>query len=365
MLAQVLSVKQPNGVEYITSANESPMTKLRKENGREDPWNVKFFGIGNENWGCGGNMTPEYYTDLYKQFATYCGGAKFKVACGPSSDDYNWTEVLMNKLKTNHWMVQGMSVHHYTILNSWSDKGSATQFDEKDWFKMLDKTLFMEELVTRQSTIMDKYDPEKEIGMMVDEWGSWYDVEPGTNPGFLYQQNTLRDAMLAGINLNIFNNHADRVKGANIAQIINVLQSVILTRDDKMVLTPTYYVFKMYNVHQGATLIPLNLQTENYELNGKSIPAVNASASVKDGVVSITLCNLNPNKAISIDIDLGNENLKNAKGQYVTAKNINDYNDFDQAEKVSIKDIEVKKPANGKMKIEIPAKSIMLVQLSK
>jgi alpha-L-arabinofuranosidase len=352
-------------VEYITSSNESPMTKLRKENGREDPWNVKYFGIGNETWGCGGNMTPDYYADVYKQFATFCGGAKYKIACGPPGDDYNWTEVFMNKLKNFKGLAQGLALHHYTITENWTYKGSATQFAEKDWFTTLKNTLYMDELVTRHGTIMDKYDPDKAVGLIVDEWGNWFEVEPGTNPGFLFQQNTLRDALVAGINLNIFNNHADRIKMTNIAQMVNVLQAVILTKDDKMVLTPTYYVFKMYSVHQGATSIPMNLTSEKYELNGQSIPAINASASVKDGVVSITLCNLNPNKAVSIDIDLGDDTLKNAKGQYLTAKNINDYNDFDQAEKVTVKDIEVKKPANGKMKIELPAKSVMLVQLTK
>jgi len=343
------------------------MTKLRKENVREDPWNVKYFGIGNENWGCGGNMTPEYYTDLYKQFATYCGGAKIKIACGSSGDDYNWNDVVMNKTKNYHWMIQGLSLHYYTLpTGSWTgSKGSSTQYNEQDWFNTLQNTLFMEELVTRHSTLMDKYDPKKEVGLMVDEWGCWYDVEPGTNPGFLFQQSTMRDALVAGINLNIFNNHADRVKSSMIAQVVNVLQSVILTKDDKMVLTPTYYVFKMYSVHQDATLIPMNLECEKYELNGKSIPAVSASASIKDGVMSITLCNLNPNKAETVDIDLNDGTLKNIKGQIITAKNMNDYNDFDQTEKISLKDFDAKKPTNGKLKLELPAKSVVLVQLSK
>jgi len=346
-------------VEYITSGNVSPMTDLRKKNGREKPWDVKFWGVGNESWGCGGNMTPEYYSDLFRRYSTFLRGAKYKIACGPNGSDYNWTDVLMKKGK----MMQGLSLHHYTIAYNWEHKGSATDFDEKDWFLTLSKTLKMDEIITKHSAIMDKYDPEKRVGLIVDEWGNWFDVEPGTNPGFLYQQNTLRDALVAGINLNIFNNHADRVKMANIAQTINVLQSVILTKGKEIVLTPTYYVFKMYNVHQDATLIPLNLHCEKYEYDGKSIPAVNASVSEKDGVISITFCNLNPDKSVKVDCSFAEHEFSSADGQIITGENMNDYNDFGKSEKVTLKPFDVKKPQNGKLSIELPSKSVVLVQL--
>jgi alpha-L-arabinofuranosidase len=350
-------------VEYITSNNPSPMTDLRKANGRDKPWDIKYFGIGNENWGCGGHMTPEYYADLYRNYATYCGGAKFKIAGGANVDDYNWTEVMMQKLNHHKFLMQGLSLHNYTFTNRWEDKGSATEFDEAAWHRTLRNTLRMEELVTRHSTIMDKYDPNKQVGLMVDEWGTWFNVEPGTNPGFLYQQNTLRDALVAGINLNIFNNHCDRVKMANIAQMVNVLQAVILTKGDEMLLTPTYYVFKMYNVHHGATMVPLNVQTDQYTINNSSIPNVNASASMKDNVMSMTLCNLNAAKSSKIEIDLGRFEAKAVKGQIVTGENMNDYNDFGKLEKVTLKDFSVAKPKNGKLTIELPAKSVVLVQL--
>ena len=350
-------------VEYVTSKNISPMTDLRKKNGREKPWNVKYWGIGNENWGCGGNMTPEYYADLYNRFASYCRGDLYRIASGPNVDDYNWMEVVMKKTTRHRHLVQGVSLHNYTFTNSWTDKGPATDFDEKGWISVLDNTLRMKTLIERHSTIMNKYDPGKQIGLIVDEWGNWFNVEPGTNPGFLYQQNTLRDALVAGINLNIFNNHADRVKMTNIAQAINVLQSVILTKDDQMVLTPTYYVFKMYAVHQDAKLIPINLQTENYEYDGQSVPAVNGSASIKDGVISITLCNLNPNKSEKVDLNITGQNFAKANGQIITAKNMGDYNDFGMDEKVTLKSFDVKKPTNGKLTVELPSKSVVLVQL--
>ncbi|MEL7587047.1 MAG: alpha-N-arabinofuranosidase [Prolixibacteraceae bacterium] len=351
-------------VEYVTSSNLSPMTELRKQNGRDKPWNVKFWGIGNENWGCGGNMTPEYYADLYNRFATYCHGDLYRIAGGPNVDDYNWMEVVMQKVARHRHLVQGISLHNYTIgTGSWQDKGSATEFDEKGWFSTLKSTLRMDELIRRHSSVMDRYDPEKRIGLIVDEWGNWFNVEPGTNPGFLYQQNTLRDALVAGINLNIFNNHAGRVRMANIAQTVNVLQAVILTKGDEMVLTPTYFVFKMYSVHQNATLIPLNLETGDYEAGGQSVPAVSASASLKDGVVSVTLCNLNPNKAESIDLTITGQDFTTAKGEIVTAQNMNDYNDFGGEEKVSLKPFEVKKPKGGKLSLELPSKSVVLIQL--
>ncbi|MCY1719472.1 alpha-N-arabinofuranosidase [Prolixibacteraceae bacterium Z1-6] len=350
-------------VEYVTSSNISPMTDLRKKNGREEPWDVKYWGIGNENWGCGGNMTPEYYADLYNRFASYCLGDLYRIAGGPNVDDYNWMEVLMQKTMRHPHLVQGVSLHNYTFTTAWEDKGHATEFGEKEWISVMNNTLKMETLVNRHSTIMDKYDPEKRVGLIVDEWGNWFNVEEGTNPGFLYQQNTLRDALVAGINLNIFNNHADRIHMANIAQTVNVLQSVILTKEDEMVLTPTYYVFKMYAVHQNAKLIPSNLKTEKYELDGKSVPAVHVSASTKDGVVSITLCNLNPNKSESIDINITGDDFSSVSGQIITSDNMNDFNDFGRQETVNLKSFDVAKPKDGKLTVELPSKSVVLVQL--
>lgn len=356
-------------VEYVTSSNESPMTELRKKNGREDPWKVKFWGIGNETWGCGGDMRPEHYADVYRNFSSYVRvNDAQKIAVGPSGDDYNWTEKMMENLKDKRHLVQGLSLHYYTLpTGSWvGSKGSSTNFGEDEWFQTLKRTLNVDEYIKKHLEVMDKFDPEKQVGLAVDEWGTWYDPLPGTNPGFLQQQNTLRDALVAGVNLNIFNNHADRVIMANIAQVINVLQSVILTKDDKMVLTPTYYVFKMYNVHQGAKLIPTTLKCEDYEYKGEKIPAVNASSSIKDGVMSITLCNMNPNKAEAIECSFnGAQEFKTVSGKIINAQKITDYNDFGQAEKVNMKDFTVAKPKNGKLSVELPAHSVVLVQLQK
>jgi alpha-N-arabinofuranosidase len=348
-------------IEYVTSSNESPMTKLRKQNGREKPWSVKYWAVGNETWGCGGSMRPEYYADLYNQYATFMRAPGiYKIASGANVEDYKWTEVLMREAMP---YMSGLSLHYYTVPREWSSKGSATQFNDSIWFITLEKTLKMEELVTKHSAIMDKYDPAKKVGLLVDEWGTWYDVEPGTNPGFLYQQNTLRDALVAGINLNIFNNHSDRVRMSNIAQMINVLQSVILTKDKEMVLTPTYYVFKMYNVHQDAMMLPVDVKCGRYTSGSKSVDAINTSASIKEGVVSITLCNLDPVISQNISFEIQGLKFANVWGKIVTANKINACNDFGRKDEVTLADFNRVKLNKGQVVAVIPAKSVVLIQL--
>ena len=353
-------------VEYITFDGESPMADLRKQNGREKPWKVKFWGVGNENWGCGGNMTAEFYTDQYKRYATYArnygNNRLYKIAGGPSSNDYHWTETLMKNIPQN--LMNGLSLHHYTITGSWAQKGSATLFTEDEYFSTMRNTLFMDELVTRHSAIMDQYDPQKKIGLIVDEWGVWYDVEPGTNPGFLYQQNTLRDALVAGVNLNIFNNHADRVKGANIAQMVNVLQAIIFTKDEKMLLTPTFYVFEMYKVHQDAALIPLNFKSPDYTLKGKTIPAVTASASRdKGGMIHITLTNADPQKEIDMNIDLRGFKAGKIVGSVLTAKELSAHNTFDNPESVHTVPFNGYRLDKEILNMKLPAASIVMLEL--
>jgi alpha-N-arabinofuranosidase len=352
-------------VEYITFDGESPMANLRKQNGREKPWNVKFWGVGNENWGCGGNMTADFYVDQFRRYATYCrnygDNRLYKIAGGPNSGDYNWTETLM---KSAAGQMQGLSLHHYTVPKSWSNKGSATQFDEAEYFTTISKTLVMDELITKHATIMDKYDPQKRVGLMPDEWGTWYNVEPGTNPGFLFQQNTLRDAILAGINLNIFNAHADRVKMTNIAQTINVLQAVIFTEGEKMLLTPTYWIYYLYKVHQDATLLPISFSCNKYELNGQKIDAISVSAS-KDaaGKIHLTLVNIDPNKEQSLETELRGVTLQNVSGKVLTSAKINDCNTFEKPNTVTVKDFKDAKLTKGSLSVTLPAKSVVMLEL--
>lgn len=355
-------------VEYITSDAESPMVNLRKKNGREKPWKVHFWGVGNENWGCGGNMTPEYYADQYRRYATFCrdyGDNKlYKIAGGPNSNDSKWMEVMMRDIPNN--LVKGVSVHNYTFTNSWTDKGDAIDFNETDYFKLLKNGYGMDKLISDHATIMDKYDPKKEIGMIVDEWGTWYDQKSGTKEGVLYQQNSLRDALLAGIILNIFQQHCDRVKMANIAQMVNVLQSLFLTKDEKMILTPTYHVFDMYKVHQDATMIPVDLESPSYTLSGEQIKAVSVSASRdKEGKTHVSFVNILPREEVEISCKLdGNGISRVLNGNYISAPQINSYNSFESPNVVNLKDFKNASLKNGILKVKLPAKSLVTIELN-
>lgn len=350
-------------VEYMTFDGISPMAELRRQNGREEPWKLRFFGVGNENWGCGGNMTPEFYSDQYKRYATYVrnfsGNRIYKIACGANSFDYKWTEVLMREAGRR---MNGLSLHYY--CGTGRKSRSATQFAEDDWFHLLRSALRIEELISKQAEIMDKYDPKKRVGMMVDEWGTWHAVEPGTNPGFLYQQNTLRDALVAGLTLNILNHHCDRVKMANIAQTINVLQAMILTQKEKMVLTPTFHVYEMYTVHHDATLLPIELQSADYQFGDDKIPALNVSASRdKDGVVHVTLCNLDPNQAAEVRCDLKGAKPQGISGRVLTAPAMQAHNTFEKPEEVKPADFKGAELTDQGFKATLPSKSVVVLSL--
>lgn len=349
-------------VEYMTFDGESPMANWRTENGQEKSWDLKYFGVGNENWGCGGNMRPQYYADLYRRYQTYVreyGDNKlYKIAGGANIDDYNWTEVLMREAAP---FMDGLSLHYYTIPGDfWKGKGSAVDFTEDEWKVTMKKTLFTEELIERHGAIMDKYDPEKRIGMIIDEWGTWFDVEPGTNIGFLYQQNTIRDALVAGVSLNIFNNHSDRVQMANIAQTANVLQAMILTEGEKMIVTPTYHVFEMYKVHQDAERLSLSVSSENIELGDDSFPKVSASASKSaDGNVNITLCNLDNKGSAAINIDVRGLEISAITGRVLTASEMNQRNTFEEPENLKPVDFTRFETKDGALSVELPLMSVV------
>ena len=351
-------------VEYVNCEKGSPMSELRRKNGRQKAWGVKFWGVGNENWGCGGLMRPEYYADLYRRYACYCRNFPpnnlFKVACGPCGVDYNWTEVVMREAGR---FTNGLALHHY--CGSGKKSRSATKFGEIDWFYQLKQALEMDEMVTKHSTIMDKHDPAKNCALVVDEWGAWHNVEPGTNPGFLYQQNSLRDALVASVTLDIFNNHCDRVRMGAIAQTVNVLQAMILTEGEKMLLTPTYHVFEMYTVHHDATLLPMDLACDDYEFGDESIPAVSASAS-KDaqGKIHITMSNLDPKKAKTVTAVVRGAKVRKVSGRVLTSKIITDHNTFAKRNVVKPKAFSGAKIAEGKLKVRLPAKSVAVIELS-
>ena len=326
-------------VEYMTSEGDSPMANLRRKNGRDKAWKVKYLGVGNESWGCGGSMRPEYYADLYRRYSTYCrnydGNNLYKIASGASDYDYNWTKVLMDRVGAR---MNGLSLHYYTVTGWSGSKGSA---------------------------IMDQYDPQKNVALILDEWGTWWDEEPGTIKGHLYQQNTLRDAFVASLSLDIFHKYTDRLKMANIAQIVNVLQSMILTKGKEMVLTPTYYVFKMYKVHQDATYLPLELNCDTMNVrDNRKLPMISATASKdKNGKVHLSISNVDVENAQEVIVNLPGIEAKKAVGEILTSKNVTDYNSFENPEKVEPAPFKEVKINKGVMKIKLPAKSIVTVEL--
>jgi alpha-N-arabinofuranosidase len=311
-------------------------------------------------------MRPEFYADNFRHYNTfvknYPGNRVFRIACGPNVDDYTWTDTLMNLAGRQ---MNGLSLHYYTLpTGNWNDKGSATNFDEAAWDATLARALKMEELLTRHSAIMDKYDPRKRVGLIVDEWGTWYNVEPGTNPGFLYQQNTLRDAVVAAVNLNLFNRHSDRVKMANIAQMVNVLQAMILTDKEKMLLTPTYWVFEMYAVHQGATPIPLDLSAPAFKAGDSTLPSLHASAS-KDsaGRVHLSIANLDPAHDVPASVTLAGITPTSATGRILTAPIITAHNTFDHPDTVKPTDFTAAKVSGNTVTFTVPAKSVLVLEL--
>ncbi len=353
-------------VEYCTHPGGSPMAELRKRNGRAEPWKLPYFGVGNESWGCGGNMRPEFYADEYRRYQTYVrqyGEAKsYKIACGANDKDYRWTEILMERAGRT---MDGLSLHFYTVPGEWSKKGSATEFSDDEYFVTLKKCLMMDELLRRHGTIMDKYDPEKRVGLIVDEWGTWFDVEAGTNPGFLYQQNTQRDALVAGLTLNIFNAYSDRVYMANIAQTINVLQAMILTQGAQMLLTPTYHVFEMYRIHQDATLLPIHLQGESYRSGDAEIPSLSASASRKDGQISVTVCHTDPTQSATLSIEMRGAQTGAVSGRVLAADSLQTHNTFENPDALAPRDLSGAelKLEGDRLTLTMPPASVAVIAL--
>lgn len=359
-------------VEYMNSGGESPMAGLRRKNGREEPWKVSYVGIGNESWGCGGHMSAGYYADLYKQYATYLrpyGDTRlYKLACGPDGADYAWTDAVVRQAGK---YMDGLSLHYYTMPGYYptdpykgEKKSSATEFDEANYYRTLVRALYMDELITGHKFVMDQYDPEKRIGLSVDEWGAWHAAEPGTNPAFLYQQNTMRDAIVAAVSLNIFNRHSDRVRMANLAQMVNVIQSVILTEGEKMILTPTYHVFELYKGHQEAALLESYVQQDFVGTEEAQVPAIHASASEgADDKVRITLANLSAGEAQSIRCTLNGRDFSTAAVRYL-AGSMNDHNSFDEPDKVGIRTMPGIAIENGGFSVEAPACSVLEIVLS-
>jgi alpha-N-arabinofuranosidase len=352
-------------LEYLNFDGNSTLAGLRKANGQAAPYHVKFWGVGNESWGCGGRMTAEDYANKYREFANFCksypGSPLQKMVSGANADDYHWTQVVMSSIPL--WLMQGIGVHYYTLVDNEFGHGSATSFDEEQYFRAMKNALFIEEIINNHAAIMDRYDPGKKVMLAVDEWGISLAPEPSTNPNFLYQQNSLRDALIAASTLNIFNNHCDRIRMANLAQAVNVLQALILTKGRQMLLTPTYYVFDLYKVHQDAKWLPIKLQTPDYNYQFKSIPAVNASASMDSaGTVHMTLVNLDPHQSIRVQTELPYQKTS-VSGEILTSEHFTDINTFEQPGKIKPVPFTVARIEQQQLHATLPPLSVVLLSL--
>ncbi|MFD6612179.1 alpha-N-arabinofuranosidase [Micromonospora chalcea] len=327
-------------VEYLTRGDDSPMAALRRENGRDEPWRVPFWGLGNEAWGCGGNLRVEQFASLARQYATYVrdhgDNTVYRIAAGANSDDYHWTETLMRSFDdlaapdSRAWPFQAVSLHYYTMTRGWSSKGAATGFDEEEWYLALRNATRIEELVSRHEAVMDRWDPQRKVGLVVDEWGTWWDVEPGTNPGFLYQQNTLRDALVAAVHLDTFHRHAARVVMANIAQTVNVLQAMILTDPETgaLVLTPSYHVFAMNRAHHDAASLAVTFKGEVpvRQVAGESLTTLSASASTRGDTALVSLSNLDARSPATVVLDLRGRDVTAHRATVLTAEALDAHN---------------------------------------
>jgi alpha-L-arabinofuranosidase len=346
-------------VEYMT-AEQGTLAEERKKNGRVKPWTVKYFGVGNETWGCGGSMRAEYSADLHRRYQEFvnapAGTPKIiKVASGANASDYNFTDVMMREARTK---MQALSVHYYTLpTGNWDKKGAATGFPEEEWASTLGRALFMDELLTKHIAMMDKHDPEKRVALYVDEWGTWYDQEPGSTPGFLYQQNSLRDAEVAALTFNIFHRHTGRVKMSNIAQMVNVLQALILTDKGRMVLTPTYHVFDMYQPFKGATPYAAVVKGPTYEKAGYKMPVIDVSAARgTDGKLYLSLTNTDPKRAARVTTNLSGS----AQGRILTGTALDTHNTFDKPNTIQ-PTVYSARGSGGKLTLDVPAKSVIVV----
>jgi alpha-L-arabinofuranosidase len=360
-------------LEYMTGDQDTTLAKERKANGREKPWKVSVYAMGNETWGCGGNMRPEYYADVYNQYATFMkaqpGAMPELLASGDHDDQTTFTAELMKNVRGR---MDALSLHYYTILGPrWENKDTAIGFSEAGWINTLANTLKMDGFIKNQDAILTNFEakrlggaPHKKMGLYVDEWGTWYKPEPGSNPGFLVQQNTLRDAVVAAANFNIFHKYADRVRMTAIAQTINVLQAMILTDGSKMILTPTYHVFHMYKPFQDSVSLPIDINTGTYEYDKWSVPQVSASAArAKDGSIVIGLTNLDPHKTASVSAVIAGAQVGQVKGEVLTADAMDAHNTFESPEAIYPAVFDGAKLDGNKLSVTLPPKSVVVLKL--
>jgi alpha-N-arabinofuranosidase len=361
-------------IEYMTAAASSTAGKERAANGHPEPYRVKFLGIGNESWGCGGAMPPDFYVNQMRRYSRFVHNfnpvqtgdlAMHRLAVGADGAKNEYIDSVMKAWHDKDWSwdIEGVSLHSYTSAG-WPPARPSVNFGEDQYALLLGDTLHMNDLISTDSALMDRYDPEKKVALAVDEWGIWLAPLPGTNPGFLVQQNSLRDAILAALNLNIFARHADRVRMANIAQMQNVLQAMILTDTGRMVLTPTYHVFHMYVPFQGAVLLPVRVDPGRYTFGAINLPRIDAIAARRpDGHVVLSLVNLDPTQPVTVRTHLGEAGVRSVRAEQLTAPRVDSVNTFDAPQTVVPHALAPSRTLDGTVVLTLPAKSVSVVEI--
>jgi len=363
-------------VEYCNFVGDSSLSQERRENGSAEPFDVKFWAVGNENWGCGGRMDPESYAATYTRMRTsmfdYSGTAVHGIACGASGNDWVWTRKVMDYFKNKHWnhlgTVQSLAAHFYC-----GTAGTATEYTSAQWLELLARSAAIEGIITGHRAIMDEFDPQRNVNLIVDEWGTWHPVESGKPGSGLYQQNTMRDACVAALTLDIFNNHADKIYMANIAQLINVLQALLLVQEDRCIKTPTYLIYDLYQPHKDAQAVRLVSHADVISDGGASaefcrdqfidrslvaLQAAQGSASVKNGVLCITVVNTHPEQALDLEIALTGGMLGDVEIVRLVNNDIHAHNTFANPDAVTLSEPQTSHVDGSTMHVQLPAASV-------
>jgi alpha-N-arabinofuranosidase len=347
-------------VEYVSSPSNSRLAQLRRSNGRAKPWTIDYIGIGNEMWGCGGNLRVQEFSPMVRLFATFLRdtpGPKL-IAGGATGDDYNWTEELM---ESSRGQIDSISLHYYTLpTGDWAKKGPAVAFTEQDWWATFARTRRLEEMIRGHDARMDKHDPANKLGLMVAEWGTWYDATPGTNSAFLQQENTLRDALVAATNFHIFHRNAERVHMANIAQMVNVLQAMILTDGPRMVLTPTYHAFWLYLPFQGAKALPVAVTSPEHGKGETAVATVDVTAARDSaGAVHVAIVNADPSEAAELDLDLPGLGGRRVLGHILTGPKMDSQNRLSGPQEIRPSTFSGAGWRGARLRVTLPAKSVV------
>jgi len=332
-------------LEYMNFSGGSTLAEERAANGHPAPFGVRYFGIGNENWGCGGSMSPEYYANEVRRYATFLNAfgdePLVRIACGPSGDDPTWTRKFfavlsgcLNGCRPKLNAIEGFAMHYYC-----GTAGTATEYTDAQWYELLERALRIEPMLVKHRAIMDGFDPDRRIGLIVDEWGTWHPVMPGTHPRFLRQQNTIRDALVAALTLDVFTRHADKVVMSNIAQTVNVLQAMVLTDGPRMHVTPTGYVYELYSVHQGAESLPLRIAADRVEFadgpRTGSVPRLAGACSRRGDELSLSLVNTHVSDTAEIAVDIrGVDAWQLTDWRTLAGDDIHAHNTFEEPQRV-------------------------------